>query len=188
VEIANMLNIQLTNAQSAMPKDSPVSIATDLLPEMTCTAAWPEFVQCAGSAGARAHLKAKLTGIQKAHRTGDRQLQFLIQKYLTSFNARLAATRLAASKMRCYRRPKETELKTIAKSLNAFQGTQEEVMLRLIRKSANTFRPTLDFGIENRALQHLVLSVLYAIAELHPPDNSQLVEVYPRPSPRSWTR
>jgi hypothetical protein len=90
--------------------------------------------------------------------------------------------------MRCYRRPKETELKTIAKSLNAFQGTQEEVMLRLIRKSANTFRPTLDFGIENRALQHLVLSVLYAIAELHPPDNSQLVEVYPRPSPRSWTR
>jgi Reverse transcriptase (RNA-dependent DNA polymerase) len=26
----------------------------------------------------------------------------------------------------------------------------------------------LDFGIENRALQHLVLSVLYAIAELHP--------------------
>src|SRR5262249_47809273 len=26
----------------------------------------------------------------------------------------------------------------------------------------------LDFGIEHRALQHLVLSVLYAIAELHP--------------------
>jgi hypothetical protein len=168
LEIANMLNMKLTNAQSAMPKDSPVSIATDLLPEMTHTAAWPEFLQCAGSAGARAHLKAKLAGIQKAHRTGDPQLRFLIQKYLTSFDARLAATRLAASKMRWYRRPKETELKTIAGSLNAFQGTQEEVRLRLIKKGANTFRPTLDFGIENRALQHLVLSVLYAIAELHP--------------------
>jgi hypothetical protein len=145
-----------------------VSIATDLLPEMTGSAAWPEFVQCAGSARARAHLKVRLTAIQKAHRTGDRQLGFLIQQYLNSFDALLAATRLAASKMPWYRRPKETELKTIAGSLNAFQGTQEEVRLRLIRKSANTFRPTLDFGIENRALQHLVLSVLYAIAELHP--------------------
>jgi reverse transcriptase-like protein len=145
-----------------------VSIATDLLPEMTHTAAWPEFVQCAGSAGARAHLKVRLTAIQKAHRTGDRQLGFLIQQYLMSFDARLAATRLAASKMPWYRRPKETELKAIAKSLHAFQGTQEEVRLRLIEKDANTFRPTLDFGIEHRALQHLVLSVLYAIAELHP--------------------
>ncbi len=109
-----------------------------------------------------------LTRIQKAHRTGDPQLRFLIQQHLTSFDARLAATRLAASKMRWYRRPKKTELKAIAESLNAFQGTQEEVRLRLIKKCANTFRPTLDFGIENRALQHLVLSVLYAIAELHP--------------------
>ena len=135
---------------------------------MTRTAAWPEFLQCAGSAGARAQLKARLTGIQKAHRTGDPQLRFLIQQHLISFDARLAATRLAASKMRWYRRPKKTELKTIAESLNAFQGTHEEVKLRLIKKGANTFRPTLDFGIENRALQQLVLSVLYAIAELHP--------------------
>jgi hypothetical protein len=164
-----MLTSSSPNAHCAIPKESPpVSVATDLLPKMTHTAAWPEFVQCAGSAGARAHLKARLTGIQEAHRTGDPQLRFLIQQHLTSFDARLAATRLAASKMRSYRRPEETELKTIAKNLNAFQGTQEEVRLRLIRKGANTFRPTLDFGIENRALQHLVLSVLYAIAELHP--------------------
>jgi hypothetical protein len=146
----------------------PVSIPTDTLPELSRAAAWPEFLECAGSAGARAHLKAMLTGIQKAHRTGNPQLRFLIQQYLTSFDARLAATRLAASKMRWYRRPRKAELKTIAGSLNAFQGTQEEVRLRLIQKGANTFRPTLDFGIENRALQHLVLSVLYAVAELHP--------------------
>ena len=168
VKIANMLNIQLTNSHCAMPKDSPVSIATDLFAEMTGTAAWPEFVRYAGSAGARAHLKARLTGIQKAHRTGDRQLPFLIHQHLTSLDARLAATRLAASKMSRYHRPKMGELKTIARGLHAFQGTQEEVRLLLIRKGANTFRPTLDFGIENRALQHLVLSVLYAIAVLHP--------------------
>jgi len=145
-----------------------VSIPTDTPPEFVRPAAWPEFVQCAGSAQARSHLNAKLKGIQKAHRTDDPQLPFLIQKYWTSFDARLAATRLAASKMRWYRRPKKTELKSIAESLNAFQGTDEEVRLLLIRKDVNTFRPTLDFGIENRALQHLVLSVFYAIAELHP--------------------
>jgi hypothetical protein len=147
---------------------SPPPFATDLLPEVTPTAAWPDFVQCAGSAGARAHLKSRLAAIQKAHRTGNPRFPFLIQQHLTSFDAQLAATRLAASKMPWYRRPKETELKTIAGNLNAFQGTQEEVRLLLIRKGANAFRPTLDFGIENRALQHLVLSVLYAIAELHP--------------------
>ena len=76
--------------------------------------------------------------IQKAYRTGDPRLRFLIQQYLTSFDARLAATRLAASKMRWYRRPKKAELKTIAESLNAFQGTQEEVRLRLIQKGANS--------------------------------------------------
>jgi Reverse transcriptase (RNA-dependent DNA polymerase) len=70
--------------------------------------------------------------------------------------------------MRWDRRPKNSELKTIAEKLNAFQGTLEEVRLRLIRKDATAFRPTLDFGIEHRALQHLVLPVLYAIADLHP--------------------
>jgi hypothetical protein len=151
---------------------------------MTYTAAWPEFVQCAGSGGARAHLKARLTGIQKAHRTGDRQLRFLIQQYLTSFDARLAATRLAASKMRWYRRPEETELKTIAKRLNAFQGTQEEVRLRLIQKGANAFRPTLDFGIETARFSISCCRSSMPSPNCTP-DNSQLVAGYLRPSPRS---
>jgi Reverse transcriptase (RNA-dependent DNA polymerase) len=145
-----------------------VSIPTDTLPESSLPAAWPDFLKCAGSAGARTSLQARLRRIQKAYRTGDRQLGYLIQQHLTSFYARKAATLLAASKMPRCRRPKKSKLKTIAESLNAFQGTQEEVRLVLIRKKANTYRPTLDFGIESRALQHLVLSVLYAIAELHP--------------------
>src|SRR6266567_7797093 len=132
-------------------------------------AAWPEFLDCAESSLARAHLEVMLTRIKKAHRAGDRrQLRYLIQQFLTSFDARLTATRLASSKMRWDRRPKKSQLKSIAENLNAYQGTREGVRLILIRKGPGKFRPTLDFGIENRALQYLVRSVLYAIADLHP--------------------
>src|SRR5438876_177911 len=132
-------------------------------------AGWPEFLRSADSPRTRAHLQAMLTRIQKAHRAGDRkQLRYLIQQYLTSFDARLTATRLASRKMRWDRRPKKHQLRSIAENLNPYQGTREEVRLILIRKGPGKFRPTLDFGIENRALQYLVRSVLYAIAELHP--------------------
>ena len=142
-----------------------MAIPTDTVPELKFAAA---FLKCADSPRAKAHLRAKQRRIHKAHRAGDPQLPYLIQKYLTSYDARIAASRLAAKKMPWYRRPKETELKGIAKILNAFQGTREEVTLGLIRKDANTFRPTLDFGHKHRAHQYLVLPVLYAIAELHP--------------------
>src|SRR6266581_3761714 len=147
----------------------PVSIATNNLSETSRAAAWPEFLRSAGSPRARVHLEARLTRIQKAHRAGNwRQLRYLTQQYLTSYDARLAATRLASRKMRWDRRPKKTQLRSIAENLNAFQGTREEVRLILIPKGPDKFRPTLEFGIENRALQYLVLSVLYAVSELHP--------------------
>jgi hypothetical protein len=147
-----------------------VPVATDMLPELSCEAAWPDtFLQCAGSSRARSHIQAMLTRIHKAYTVGDRpQLRYLIQQYLTSHDALFAASRSAAAKMHWARRPKETELNAIVETLNALQGTREAVRLKLIRKDANKFRPTLDFGIENRALQHLVRSVLHAIAELHP--------------------
>ena len=146
-----------------------MSIATNNLSETSRAAAWPEFLRSAGSPRARAHLEARLTRIQKAHRAGNwRQLRYLTQQYLTSYDARLAATRLASRKMRWDRRPKKTQLRSIAENLNAFQGTREEVRLILIPKGPDKFRPTLEFGIENRALQYLVLSVLYAVSELHP--------------------
>jgi hypothetical protein len=133
------------------------------------TAAWPEFLRSADSPRAKAHFEATLSRIQKAHRAGNRrQLRHLIQQYLTSYDARLAATRLARGRMHWDRRPKKHQLKSIAENLNAYQGTREEVRLILIPKGPGKFRPTLDFGIENRALQYLVLSVLYAITELHP--------------------
>ncbi len=58
-------------------------------------AAWPEFLRAAESPRARTHLEATLMRIQRAHRAGDRrQLRYLIQQFLTSFDARLAVTRL----------------------------------------------------------------------------------------------
>src|SRR5438477_10029548 len=140
--MAKVTTPNLALADSAGP---PGWIANKISP-VSRPAAWPEFLRCAGSAAARRRLKTMLTAIQDAYRTGDPKLRFLIQQYLMSFNARLAATGLAASKMPWHRRPKKTKLKTTAERLNAFQGTQEEVRLLLIRKKANTFRPTLDFG------------------------------------------
>jgi hypothetical protein len=132
-------------------------------------AAWPEFLECAESSVARSRLKGKLRRIQKAHRTGNRvQIWHLIRQYLRSLDACLAATRLARGRMHWDRRPRKDQVRSIAENLNAYQGTSEEVRLILIPKGPVKFRPTLDFGIENRALQYLVLSVLYAIAELHP--------------------
>ncbi len=126
-----------------------------------------KFLRCAPSPKSAVHLEGMLRRISAAHMANDtKQLRYLIQEYLSSLDAKLTATRQAARKMDGKYRPKELE--TIALNLNAYEGTQEEAKLFLKRKSRNTFRPTLDFGIENRALQYLVASVLYAIADVHP--------------------
>jgi len=84
------------------------------------------------------------------------------------------------------RRPSRKQLSSIASGLNALKATQEEVRLIFTRKRSNpnVFRPTLYFGIENRALQYLVLSVLYVITDLHP---RQFLVRLPR-SPMSGTQ
>jgi hypothetical protein len=86
------------------------------------------------------------------------------------------------------RRPPKSQLPSIASSLNAFTGTQEQVRLVFVRKRSNpnVLRPTLDFDIENRALQYLVLSVLYVIADLHARQFGVRGECLPR-SPTSGT-
>jgi hypothetical protein len=129
------------------------------------------FLRCAGSRDARQHVLKMLKRIRDAHRAGRWwQTQQFIREYLTSYDARLAATHRAFEKMKPARRPPKDQLPAIASGLNAFNGTQEKVRLVVRRKRSNPheFRTTLDFGIENRALQYLVLSVLYVIADLHP--------------------
>jgi hypothetical protein len=129
------------------------------------------FVRCAGSRHARRHILLMLKSIRDARKAGRWwETQQLIRPYLTSHDARLAATHRAFGKMKPGRRPPKKQLPSIAAGLNAFKGTQEQVRLVFTRKRSNPneFRLTLDFGIENRALQYLVLSVLYVIANLHP--------------------
>ncbi len=118
------------------------------------------FLRCAGSRHTQCHILSMLKHIRDAHRAGRRwEVQQLIRVYLTSYDARLAATNRAFEKMKPGRRPPRKQLPSIASGLNAFKGTQEEVRLIFKRKRSNPneFRPTLDFGIENRALQYLVV-------------------------------
>ncbi len=129
------------------------------------------FLRCAGSRHARCHILLMLKRIRDAHRAGRRwEVEQLIRKYLTSYDARFVATIRAFRQMKPGRRPPKGQLASIASGLNAFKGTGEEVRLIFKRKRSNPneFRPTLDFGIENRALQYLVLSILHVIADLHP--------------------
>ena len=73
-----------------------MSVSTDMLPKLSCAVAWSDrFLQYAGSPRARSHLQAKLTRIQKAYMAGDRlQLRYLIQQYLTSYDARFRCGRV----------------------------------------------------------------------------------------------
>src|SRR6266536_2443293 len=140
----------------------PVSIATNNLSETSRAAAWPEFLRSAHSPRARAHLEARLTRIQKAHRAGNwRQLRYLTQQYLTSYDARLAATRLASRKMRWDRRPKKTQLRSIAENLTAFQGTREEVRLILIPNGPDKLVEL--FPVQKRVIMRVMLSEHLAI-------------------------
>jgi len=129
------------------------------------------FVRCADSQHARRRILKILKRIRDAHRAGRWwETQQSIREYLASYDARLAATHRAFEKLKPGRRPPKKQLPSIAAGLNAFKGTQEDVRLIFKRKRSNPneFRPTLDFGIENRALQYLVLSILHVIADLHP--------------------
>src|SRR5665811_2624908 len=57
-----------------------------------------------------------------------------------------------------------------ARGLDAWKGTQELVILRLKEKdkSPGVYRDIKEFGIQNRALQYLVLPLLKVQANLHP--------------------
>jgi hypothetical protein len=67
-------------------------------------------------------------------------------------------------------RPDKSELDAIAARIDPWKGSNEDVFVVNIPKedNPNEFRQTMAFGIENRALQYLVLLVLRELVELHP--------------------
>ena len=126
----------------------------------------------AASVEARSHIEEMWQEMQAAHLAGKIKLRdHLISRYLASHDVRLAATALAFAKLRPHRRPSEKQLAATASSLNARQGSEEEVRVSL-RPKANSyndeFRTIADFGIKHRTLQHMVRDVLRAVGDLHP--------------------
>jgi hypothetical protein len=120
-------------------------------------------------AKAEAHVGKILRRAEAAHKAGNKGLfRHLATQYLQSRDGRALATREAYRSMKWNRRPKRLELPYIAASLNAWGGSVEPAIVNFKRKPDSRFRLILDFGIENRALQYLLLRLLKTAADLHP--------------------
>jgi hypothetical protein len=91
-------------------------------------------------------------------------------EFLRSFEARELATRLACRAMPAYRRPDKPELDAIVAALDPWEGSDEEAYVNIRRKKndPHDYRTTVDFGIENRALQYLLLLPLRELMPLRP--------------------
>jgi hypothetical protein len=119
---------------------------------------------------ARLHVEGMLRRIEDAHRAGKRgDADYLTRQHLGSYDAMYTAALTAWRKLEKDRRPNLNLLPGIAERLNAWSGTDETVILQLKEKenNPNQLRTILDFGIENRALQHLLRPVLQVRADLH---------------------
>jgi len=113
------------------------------------------------------HQEVLLRRVREASRVNERN--YRIQKYVSSFDAKLHATLKADGAMRPADRPHSSEIAAIASSLDAWKGTDEPVRIHMIPKDLpGQYRTILEFEIENRALQYLVRDVLIAVLELHP--------------------
>jgi len=121
----------------------------------------------------QAHANKILAKVKKAHHHGKiKDADHATRSFLTSFDAKFVAATIAADKLEKSgaRRPTKKEIEKIARNLNAWSGTNEEVRVFLIPKNGdeNDFRPIMSFGIENRALQYLLRQVLEARSKLQP--------------------
>jgi hypothetical protein len=128
----------------------------------------------------RVQVNKMLSRIRAAHESGQHsKARHLTQLHLGTFNARYLAVWEAYKKMRKDIRPKTSMLPGVARSLNPRAGTQEKVLVKILKKNGNPdcAEPFLEFGLENSALQELVLSVLKAHANLNP--NQYLLQGVP---------
>jgi len=112
-------------------------------------------------------LRRKIT--QTAAAGGPIGVKNALRQYLCSHDAKLAATFEALKKVPEHERPPKSAVPEIAGKIDPWKGTDEEVSLWWRPKLATgEFRPIMSFGIENRALQMLVLRALNACARTHP--------------------
>lgn len=105
--------------------------------------------------------------IEAALRNGDRHRARGLQKtYLASFYPRLKAVADANCKLRRPHRLPLSALPEVAARLDAWRGTDETVRVSWVAKRSGGQRPTMGFGLENKALQILARDALLPFAEL----------------------
>ena len=117
------------------------------------------------------HVADLLKHVRVANELGQlRKLRYWTGVYLNSFDARYAAAQRANRRRNIDDRLDEASVRTVATRLNAWKGTDEAVLVHAKRKSSNpaSFRTYMAFGIENSALQYLVLRLLEQIADIAP--------------------
>ncbi len=108
--------------------------------------------------------------IKAVHTSGNiKRAKYFTNTYFNSWAAKYVAAVKAYKNMPRHHKIADMDVGKIADLIDAFRGTDEPVTLHLKeKKSGNGERQIMDFGIKNRALQYLALSVLEAQAVLSP--------------------
>lgn len=120
---------------------------------------------------ARLHEQELVGDIREAHCKGQgKRAEYLQRRYLTSYDAKLVAARRGYRAMKLPHRPDVATLPDLASRLDARTGTAEKVTVRPKAKKNNPHesRLIMEFGIENRSLQYLLLPCIAARADLDP--------------------
>jgi hypothetical protein len=117
------------------------------------------------------HVAKLLTRIRIAKELGHhKKLRHWTGVYLNSFHAKLAAVQRANGRRKLSNRLDTATVRTTAADLDAWEGTDERVLVHRKPKASNpgSFRTYMAFGIENRALQYLVLPLFEQVADVAP--------------------
>ena len=117
------------------------------------------------------HVANLLEQVRTANELGKhKKVRRCASVYLNSFDAKYAAVRRANAQMKLDHRFDRAELRSIAEGLDAWKGTKEDVLVHLKQKPSNPnyHRIYMAFGIENRALQYLVLRLLEQLVDFAP--------------------
>jgi len=117
------------------------------------------------------HVAKLLTRIRIAKELGHhKKLRHWTGVYLNSFHAKLAAVQRANGRRKLNDRLDTATVRTTAANLDAWKGTGEPVLVHRKPKASkpDSFRTYMAFGIENRALQYLVLPLFEQVADVAP--------------------
>ena len=117
------------------------------------------------------HVAKLLRRIRIAKELGQvKKLRHWTCQYLNSSDARVAAVQRANRHRKLGDRLDTSTVRTIAGGLDARKGTDEPVLVHREPKASNpdSFRTYMSFGIENKALQYLVLPLLEQVAVVPP--------------------